>query len=421
LLEDDSEDKYFWGIFFFPHREVKYEAVKLVSSEPFPENEISEDPYEYKREKVRTKNGSTEGRAVIEFTIKENGLIRQLIENDDNYDVELFFKIRYQEDEEPLPVSYGDYLKVGYNIDDNIVIKPAVSGYNFPEIFTCSGNRILIFVENHPQQAGENPGMNLGEIGIAIGQEIAGAIDVQKLYDKTYRIAVRELEQGKLVTSEMEIIRSKRMYKDPIVQYARDGIEFRVKRAVNFGFKNAYVHEGKLVTTKGINQIEYFASAGIKNKLLRFSAKFLECGVLDLSFLVHDAAEGKISTFPPIDMIVDQTIADMDEDLEEQFRVDKENAKRKGAEAMQSFVKNDYRAEKHNYKDSKFVSNETLKAILSGQLKNFMKTENYDFEQKHPERPKNNYLLIQKTIHPVENKGIYIIESIFISDDFINE
>ncbi len=404
LYDDDAECRWIWDLYAKLNKECEDDRDEI----PLVIYNQEEQTYISRTSETVDENG----KVVLFIELTDSSFIRNLLDNEEDHVVELYFEFTCKEETVRLPENTDDYLKVGYNPYDNIVISPAYKGYKFPELFTLSGNRIVIFLsESEPE------GTDVAGAAINIGQTLLDETEVKNLYRKTYQIAVREVEHGRLATNYTDIIKtSKRIYKTRVVEYAWEGTEFKVKRAVNFGFKNAFVNNGKLVTTKGINQLEYFARAGLKNQALRFSAKFLETGVLDVAALIQNAADGKISIFPPMDLIIDYTLQEIEEDMEEQFLVDLENAKRKGVEALQRMVSSDQRAITKFY-NLEFVSNETLQAILSGKIKDFMKI--YDYQLKYNDRPKNNYLLIRQTVHPKENKGIYVIESIFVSDDFI--
>lgn len=149
-----------------------------------------------------------------------------------------------------------------------------------------------------------------------------------------HTIAVRQLRKGKLVNNLGGIEFSKRIYTQPI--YDNRGKMYIVTKAANFGYRK----QGKVVTTKGISQLDYFKDVGALNKVAKASKELLK--VFDFVDLFQYMSGERPETIPipflPLDFIVkvitpymsDQITEMMDDVINEMV----EAAKDKGLETV---------------------------------------------------------------------------------------
>jgi hypothetical protein len=78
-------------------------------------------------------------------------------------------------------------------------------------------------------------------------------------------------------------------------------VKISYTKATNFGYKK----DGKLVTTKGISQLDYFREVGIRNTILKGAEKLSwVLQILDvLKFGVDEKADTIITAFVPLDFL----------------------------------------------------------------------------------------------------------------------
>lgn len=193
-----------------------------------------------------------------------------IMETNEMGSLEFFVECDYINDNQDLPFEKANYLKLKVS-DRTLFISPAVEGYLLPEFYTQTGETIVFALgdskekedSSHPQKkiddaidgiTGESKEILIEEVG-AVAKDAIG----NKLDELRYYLATRELKTGKIVMNTGEIItRKNAMYNHSI--YNNEGTAlFNIKRASNFGYKKA----GQTVTSKGINQLEYFANKGI--------------------------------------------------------------------------------------------------------------------------------------------------------------
>jgi len=191
------------------------------------------------------------------------------------------------------------HLKV-FSSRRNLFLKPAHSGYNFPEIRTSDGD-IIVFSAGVGFEGKNSPKIErvLGEIQDVVKDE---ALDKLGKYSDKLRhtIAVRQLRKGKLVNNSGGIEFSRRIYTQPI--YDNRGEMYTVTKAANFGYRK----QGQVVTTKGISQLDYFKDVGALNKVAKASKELLK--VFDFVDLFQYMSGERPETIPipflPLDFIV---------------------------------------------------------------------------------------------------------------------
>lgn len=191
-----------------------------------------------------------------------------------------------------------------YPSERTLYLQPAYSGYNFPEIRTVDGDIVLfsvgIGVEN---KSSKETDRILKEIGDLIKDRAQDKIiEKSGKYsdDLRHTIAIRQLKKGKLANNIGGKEFSRRIYTQPI--FDNEGKEYIITKAANFGYKKG----GQVVTTKGINQLDYFRETGVLNNILKASKELLH--VFDFVDLIKFMTGEKQETIPipywPLDFIV---------------------------------------------------------------------------------------------------------------------
>lgn len=147
-----------------------------------------------------------------------------------------------------------------YPSKTTLFIKPAYEGYGFPEIRTADG-QLIVFSAGIV--ATVEPSKELEKIMDTILDDIQNnaITDIREKMVKysnklRYSIAVNKLKKGYLVNNLGKIEFSKRLYTKPV--FDNSGQLYEITQAVNFGYRK----EGKLITTKGISQLDYFKQVG---------------------------------------------------------------------------------------------------------------------------------------------------------------
>ncbi|KAF2340210.1 hypothetical protein [Flavobacterium tistrianum] len=200
-------------------------------------------------------------------------------------------------------ISNNNLLSV-YASETNLFIKPAYEGYGFPEIRAADGELIVF---SAGIVAIVEPSKELEKIMDTILDDIKdnAIADVSekmvKYSDKLrYSIAVKKLKKGFLANNLGKIEFSKRLYTKPV--FDNSGKLYEITQAANFG----YIKEGKLVTTKGISQLDYFREVGVRNALLKNVEK-LDYTLQALDLLRFAMDEKKMETittmFAPLDFL----------------------------------------------------------------------------------------------------------------------
>ncbi|RYJ38967.1 hypothetical protein NU08_1805 [Flavobacterium anhuiense] len=191
-----------------------------------------------------------------------------------------------------------------YPSKTTLFIKPAYEGYGFPEIRTADGELIVF---SAGIVATVEPSKELEKIMDTILDDIQNnaITDVRekmvKYSDKLrYSIAVNKLKKGYLVNNLGKIEFSKRLYTKPV--FDNSGQLYEITQAVNFGYRK----EGKLITTKGISQLDYFKQVGVRNAVLKNVEK-LDYVLQTLDLLSFAMDEKKVETittmFAPLDFL----------------------------------------------------------------------------------------------------------------------
>ncbi|WP_313377309.1 hypothetical protein [Chishuiella sp.] len=318
--------------------------------------------------------------------------------NEENDDLELYFNCRYLDQEETLPDNFSNYLKVKRS-EQNLFIQPACAGYNFPEIRTYDGN-IVVFKEDIIELDENNEALE--PIKDYYSDKIKGKA-LESLGEKSDNlrrvIAVKQLKKGKLVTNTgLERFRKNVYLKNEINNL---GEEVQVVRASNMGWKK----DGKLVTTKGISQIDYFENIGFANKTLKASKELLN--VFDfLDLIGYMSGNGKPDFIPtgfaPLDLVIQliggQVMAEFRELHDGLVNQLLEDAKDKGVADVKSFIEMIANLEENG--DKKYnlleVNQNIYNKLIQGEIKMIQELNNIAFKEKTNNKDSFNIYILWK-------------------------
>lgn len=204
---------------------------------------------------------------------------------------------------------HNTYWKSNNNILDvyrsktTLFIKPAYEGYGFPEIRSADGE-IIVFSAGIV--ATEEPSRELENVMDKICENIKNNAmfdlreEMVKYSDKLrYSIAIKQLKKGNLVNNMGKLEYSRRIYTKPV--FDNEGKLYEITQAVNFGYKK----EGKVVTTKGISQLDYFKQVGVRNALLKNAEKlnFIINAIDTVKFGMDGKMETLTTMFVPLDFL----------------------------------------------------------------------------------------------------------------------
>lgn len=313
----------------------------------------------------------------------------------------------------------SDELNVGYS-KRHLFLIPAFENYNLPEILTEQGETIVFsigdFLTNEiKKQMVENIG--------------------KKLENYRYFLGARILKGGKVVTNTREVYqRKKAIYNYNI--YTNEGKEIKLVKASNFGFKNKYVNNGKLVTTKGISQIDYFTNIGLKNNVLKASTELTEIwDIFDLAKVFFQDDFNEIPTgylANPIsfayallnEFVIKPTNQGIIEDFKKGLAEDFETIyKPKGLQACKKFVDNKNVKTGFEYLD---IFTPTLQKLLKNEFLSLDELKDFNDSIEENEFMKADNKFISHAVFYKSEKNKYglnndiFINCIFVNDKLIN-
>ena len=390
---------------------------------------------------ITTMQLDKEGKGYIEISLDWalNNLFNEetLGFNEEGGDLELYFKCGYDDQKNVhLPDSFGDYLKVKRS-EQNLFIQSACPGYPFPEIRTYSGD-IVLFNEAIIEVDENNEALD--PVKDYLLDDLKGKT-LEKLgneFDNIRRvIAVRQLNKGKLVTNQGTIHFRKKLYLSS--NLTNLGEEVKIMKASNMGWRK----DGKLVTTRGISQIDHFENIGFANKMLKVSKSLLN--VLDFVDLIkYMSGNGKPdylpTSFPPLDLIVEliaPLVLEQFKEMENEM-VDSllEQAKDKGVAGIKNFIGipanvTDYNNPYKSDDDDKIydfieITQETYNKLMMGEFKTILDLQKSEYNEENIRNQKfhsgeikilNNVkpftILYKKEFDTSIKDDIILIETIF--------
>lgn len=171
--------------------------------------------------------------------------------------LELYWKVTsYNMNGTSLPKSKKDFLNVKVS-DRDLFIKPSYINSGMPEVYTKNGEQLFFikFIED--------------EIKDKIAEEVAETIEFYK-----NKIALAKLAKGYMVNNEGKVYESlsdgSRREVYDCSYYTTDGKIVYVKQGRNWTTRTG---DGKILSTKGINQYEHFANNGARVTILNLFSK----------------------------------------------------------------------------------------------------------------------------------------------------
>ncbi|WP_433778160.1 hypothetical protein [Flavobacterium anhuiense] len=307
-----------------------------------------------------------------------------------------------------------------YRSKTTLFIKPAYEGYNFPEIRTSDGDIVVfskgIGLEHEPSKELEN---QLNTIADNIKSELYGDVrEAMMKYSDNMRhtIAVRQLKRGYLANNMGKIEFSRKIYTKPV--YDNSGELYEVTKAGNFGYRK----DGKLVTTKGISQLDYFKEVGTFNTIAKASKELLE--IFDfasdvISFAMDENPATIPTGFAPLDFLVTLVMPSITESIIESW--DRpvyelaEKAKDKGIRGINNFILT------NAGKDSRYgynfleINQLVLDKLLKGEIKKIDDLQNLQRENNNFSSSPSYILFYYKQKQKDRDEEATIIDCIFIN------
>jgi hypothetical protein len=328
---------------------------------------------------------------------------------------------------------HNTYWKSKNNILDvypsktTLFIKPAYEGYGFPEIRSADGE-IIVFSAGIV--ATEEPTKELENVMDKICENIKNNAmfelreEMVKYSDKLrYSIAIKQLKKGHLVNNMGKLEYSRRIYTKPV--FDNGGELYEITQAANFGYKK----EEKLITTKGISQLDYFKQVGVRNALLKNAEKlnFIINSIDTIKFGMDGKMETLTTMFVPLDFLNAVVYPSISKPIEEVWDnivvYDVEKAKDNGINGIYRLVSSeDFNREK--YGDYQFikVTQNAINKLLLGKYKTIKDIENDLLEYR---KSVDNFEYHQSLIYTVfyytiqnkdTNQSIENVETIFINN-----
>ncbi len=329
-----------------------------------------------------------------------------VIDKDFGFEIELYW-VAYQKDF----LFLGERLYSTLNVSRSpkyIYLNTPVDGYSLPELLTSTGETIIFA---------------LGD-ALKVNDKV-----VEKLDDVRFFIGCRALKQGKIVTNNLREIKIEKvkLYKYDV--HTNEGVKIQVEKASNFGFKNKYVNNGKVVTTKGISQIDYFTNNGVLNNSLKLSKKIIN--LWDFTSLTEIMFKDGFGTIPyptPVGWAIDiltqfVIIPHFNETItksKEAAFVDFEKAKQKGLQACIDYINKSTLLRKE-FLRMKYIniSTKTLNKFLKGDFLTLDNLINFRDANSNSTSEWIHTVFFREAKDDYREDPIIIIECIFISDELI--
>ena len=284
-------------------------------------------------------------------------------------------------------IYYGDPL---------LYIRPKEGSYRFPELYTTDGCEIVI-----------------SELFLDyVSDKIVDSIE-EGAKQQIKNIALLKLEKGKMVTNTGKVYTGNRKIYEA-TYYTIDGSKVTVKQGKNFGFQV----DGKIVTTKGINQYHFFANNGMRVSIFRLLKH--TSMILDVFSFFDWAKDPKSSLSIPFvpDAIVGIAIECVVQDIEEGISVAIENrlqvAKTEGIDAVRRFVNSWKPNSGIEFKLLK-ISTKTASDILHGKFKTLHEVELREYNE--ADAINWVYILVRIVDTPKSYAPEAIIETFFYLTD----
>lgn len=312
-----------------------------------------------------------------------------------------------------------------YPSKTTLFIKPAYEGYGFPEIRSADGE-IIVFSAGII--ATEEPSKELENVMDKICENIKNNAmfelreEMVKYSNKLrFSIAIKQLKKGHLVNNMGKLEYSRRIYTKPV--FDNGGELYEITQAANFGYKK----EGKLITTKGISQLDYFKQVGVRNAILKNAEKlnFIINCIDTVKFGMDGKMETLTTMFVPLDFlnaVVYPSISKPIEEVWENVVVhDVEQAKDNGLKGIYELVKGKlFNEERYGNYEYSVIDQEILNKLLKGEIKTLeelKKMQEIRLIKSNYDKSKLIYTILHFTKEDENTKQqIIYIDSIFIND-----
>jgi hypothetical protein len=307
-----------------------------------------------------------------------------------------------------------------YFSEKTLLLKPAYRDYGFPEIRTADGNIVVfsagIGLINESSTLLES---ELKEIKNKIQSEFYGSVSqvVQKYRDKLqHTIAVRQLEKGYLANNLGKIEFSRRIYTKPV--FDNSGELYTITKAANFGYRK----NGKLVTTKGVSQLDFFKDAGLFNKIGNASKDLVSIfGFSDvINFAMDEHPETIMIGFAPADFLTAVVAPALIESIKESWDTPvfdlAEKAKDKGLRGIDEFLQSSGGQDKRYLFKTTEVNQIILNKLLNGNITTLEQLRiEVQNNTSYSSYESFNYILLHyEKDDGSDDKPLTIIDSIFI-------
>lgn len=320
---------------------------------------------DYKTEKLNGK------KAVIKFTLTENGVLENMLKKERKKYLQLYFNVKYGpgvvKESVDLPHNDDLYLRIK-RIDGEIIFQSASQLHSLPMMFdTNTGDPYYI----EARQKITKGGLYANKM-----KTLLLPPDVDGLTKKSYEFALRRLKAGELVFNDGSVGKNSRLY-EYTIRNIDDTFSEKIVMGVN---KGTFV---KGVTSKGINQLEAFSNIG-KAGAAKFIGKVMPLfsAAMDLSNMVVAVGNGEkppIPFMPPfVTWEVEKICNDIAEFEYELFFKSLNNVlfskiddTRKGIIAVEIFIEqwnNQNPHAKYNWEVVRLTQS-TLENLLNGEIK----------------------------------------------------
>jgi hypothetical protein len=208
-----------------------------------------------------------------------------------------------------------------------------------------------------------------------------------------------KLKEGKLVTNTGKVHQTKEILK--MKCHTVDGDEITLLQSKNFG----YEAKGRIVTTKGVSQYDFFAQNGLR---ISFLGILKQAGsIMDVFDLFDWARDPKASLSIPFvpnavfSMALERIVEGIEEEVELGIQELLRKAKAQGIDAVKRFVNSWREGSSVEYRLLE-VSEKTASDILKGDFDTLEKLE-YRWNQEYG-----------------QDNGVYVLYRIVNSPDYFN-
>lgn len=273
-----------------------------------------------------------------------------------------------------------------------LYIHPTDRSHYSPELFTAKGEEI-----------------NIVELVLETGV-LEGVDFVAK--EKIHEIAIGKIKKGQLVASNGKEYTTIKM--KPI-EYNIDGGSFQIQQGQNFGYKI----QGRIITTKGLDQYKIFTNKGFTVKLLGILKKTsLIYDVFNLFDWASNPKESLSIPFVPtevIGMAIEQAVQATDEGVEDIILNMLNKAKHEGLESVRKFItswKSGVGVDFDLYNISTNVASEILQGKIQTLEEMFRRSDEEDFTILKPVYVLYRIVDKEECYYPIA-----IIESFFVEYD----